>query len=196
MGRQKEFDTNATIEKAMKIFWKTGYEGTSLQTLLKGLDLLNGSFYHSFKSKKKLYLAALETYNQDFSQKRILVFSSSHPFKKKLLYFFDKIFDRQQKGECPKGCFLFNSVHTDAMRDKDLKHRIQLYIGEFEQFLEQEICKAVQNAELSSKTEARRAAKLLVTHMAGLMQMSTLHYDDKVFREQTKAFVELLFSDS
>lgn len=46
----------------MELFWRQGYEATSLQNLTDGLGVGKGSFYAAFGSKDKLYGAALERY--------------------------------------------------------------------------------------------------------------------------------------
>lgn len=193
MGRQKEFDQAIIVEKAMRLFWKTGYEGTSLQNLLKGLKILNGSFYHAFKNKKNLYLEALEIYNQDFVKKRNFVFEGNYPLKKKFEYFFEKIFDRQKLGECPKGCFLFNSVNTGTVSDAEIKKRLAKYIDELAVYLEKHIELAIKSGELNPKTDAKIFSRVMVNYMSGVMQMSTLDYNDAGFREQTKRFLDLVF---
>jgi len=35
MARQKEFDRDEVLHKAMEVFWMRGYEGTSIQDLVK-----------------------------------------------------------------------------------------------------------------------------------------------------------------
>ena len=37
MGRPREFDTDAALEKAMRLFWAKGYEGTSVAELTEAL---------------------------------------------------------------------------------------------------------------------------------------------------------------
>jgi TetR/AcrR family transcriptional repressor of nem operon len=48
----------------MEVFWKQGYENTSMNDLLDAMGIQRGSFYNTFGSKKETYLRALDRYGQ------------------------------------------------------------------------------------------------------------------------------------
>ena len=62
MGRPREFDTDAALEKAMRLFWAKSYEGTSVADLTKALGISRPSLYAAFGDKQSLFRAALERY--------------------------------------------------------------------------------------------------------------------------------------
>ena len=62
MGRPREFDTDAALEKAMRLFWAKGYEGTSLADLTETLGISRPSLYAAFADKQSLFRAALARY--------------------------------------------------------------------------------------------------------------------------------------
>ena len=62
MGRPREFDTDAALEKAMRLFWAKGYEGTSVGDLTETLGISRPSLYAAFGDKQSLFRAALERY--------------------------------------------------------------------------------------------------------------------------------------
>jgi AcrR family transcriptional regulator len=62
MGRPREFDTDAALEKAMRLFWAKSYEGTSVADLTKTLGISRPSLYAAFGDKQSLFRAALERY--------------------------------------------------------------------------------------------------------------------------------------
>jgi AcrR family transcriptional regulator len=61
-GRPREFDIDSALERAMKLFWRQGYEGTSLTDLTRELELTRPSLYAAFGSKERLFLRALDLY--------------------------------------------------------------------------------------------------------------------------------------
>lgn len=65
MPRIEEFDRETVLEQAMKIFWKQGYNGTSMQELVDATGLNRSSIYNSFGSKLELYQATLKKYQKD-----------------------------------------------------------------------------------------------------------------------------------
>ena len=70
MARTLEFDYTMTVDRATRLFWKTGYAGTSLRDLLKEMEIGESSFYNTLKSKKHAYLECLKHYNETVNRKR------------------------------------------------------------------------------------------------------------------------------
>jgi AcrR family transcriptional regulator len=62
IGRPREFDIDAALEKAMRLFWAKGYEGTSVGDLTETLGISRPSLYAAFGDKQSLFRAALERY--------------------------------------------------------------------------------------------------------------------------------------
>jgi AcrR family transcriptional regulator len=62
IGRPREFDIDKVLERAMGLFWRQGYEGTSLADLTRELGLTRPSLYAAFGSKEGLFLKALDLY--------------------------------------------------------------------------------------------------------------------------------------
>jgi AcrR family transcriptional regulator len=62
MGRPREFDADAALEKAMLLFWAKGYEGTSVADLTGMLGVSRPSLYAAFGDKRSLFLAVLKRY--------------------------------------------------------------------------------------------------------------------------------------
>ena len=61
-GRPREFDLDKALECAMQLFWRQGYEGTSLNDLTRELGVTRPSLYAAFESKESLFLRALDLY--------------------------------------------------------------------------------------------------------------------------------------
>ena len=62
MGRPREFDIDDAIEKATDLFWRNGYEGTSLGDLTAAIGISPPSFYFAFGSKEGLFREVMERY--------------------------------------------------------------------------------------------------------------------------------------
>src|SRR6201997_435127 len=61
-GRPTVFVRGRALNKAMKLFWERGYEGTSFDDLIAAMGISASSFYNSFGSKEELYCEATQTY--------------------------------------------------------------------------------------------------------------------------------------
>jgi AcrR family transcriptional regulator len=63
-GRPRSFDRDTALERAMQVFWRQGYEATSVSDLTRAMGINPPSLYAAFGDKEHLYLAALERYAQ------------------------------------------------------------------------------------------------------------------------------------
>jgi AcrR family transcriptional regulator len=64
-GRPREFDVDAALDKALKLFWRKGYEGTSLSDLTATLGITRPSLYAAFGNKEELFRKALDRYEAE-----------------------------------------------------------------------------------------------------------------------------------
>ena len=62
MGRPREFDIDEAIQMASELFWRKGYEGTSLSDLIGAMRITAPSFYFAFGNKEKLFRKVIERY--------------------------------------------------------------------------------------------------------------------------------------
>jgi AcrR family transcriptional regulator len=61
-GRPREFDPDAALDRAMEVFWRQGYEGTTLADLTKAMGINRPSLYAAFGDKAGLFRRALDRY--------------------------------------------------------------------------------------------------------------------------------------
>lgn len=64
-GRPLSFDRQAALERAMLVFWRHGYETTSITDLTAAMGITAPSLYTAFGDKKRLFLEAMHLYAGD-----------------------------------------------------------------------------------------------------------------------------------
>jgi len=62
-GRPRAFDAEDALDRALKVFWRKGYEGTSLDDLTAAMNINRPSLYAAFGNKENLFRRALERYS-------------------------------------------------------------------------------------------------------------------------------------
>src|ERR1700733_10256091 len=62
-GRPRSFCTEKALDSAMQVFWRKGYEGTSMVDLTEAIGINSPSLYAAFGSKEGLFRAVLERYD-------------------------------------------------------------------------------------------------------------------------------------
>src|SRR5688572_5876293 len=62
MGRPREFDMSVALDQALDVFWRNGYESTSISDLTAAMGINPPSLYAAFGDKEGLFLEAVERY--------------------------------------------------------------------------------------------------------------------------------------
>jgi AcrR family transcriptional regulator len=63
-GRPREFDLDRTLDRAVRVFWRQGYEGTAIADLTAALGINRPSLYAAFGNKESLFRRVLERYSE------------------------------------------------------------------------------------------------------------------------------------
>jgi TetR/AcrR family transcriptional repressor of nem operon len=104
----KQFDHDAVVERAMMLFWRKGYSGTSIHDLEKATRLRRGSLYNAFGDKQGLFVAALKRYETTVGQERIRQLSNPDPYRA-IEGFLDTLVTQMSEPSRPRGC-----LHTNT----------------------------------------------------------------------------------
>jgi AcrR family transcriptional regulator len=110
MGRPKNFSREEVLEKAMPVFWKHGFAGTSMQELERATGVNKSGLYSEFRDKEDLFVACLRHYLEGQERRGLLT-------KKPLGWNNVEAFLKRgpaNKGE-QKGCFSVNSMREFAI---------------------------------------------------------------------------------
>jgi AcrR family transcriptional regulator len=116
MGRPREFAIDDAIEKATGLFWRNGYEGTSLSDLTQVIGITPPSFYFAFGSKEALFRTVIERYFAEQSKIAGAALRKSTPravVKHFLTGYADMLTDPQHA----PGCLAMNSSLPCASGD-------------------------------------------------------------------------------
>jgi AcrR family transcriptional regulator len=61
-GRPRSFDRGQALDRALRVFWRKGYEGASLAELTKAMGINRPSLYAAYGDKEALFREALDRY--------------------------------------------------------------------------------------------------------------------------------------
>ena len=62
LGRPRSFDPDKALDRAMHVFWRKGYEGTSLSDLTRAMRINAPSLYAAFGNKDALFGKVIDRY--------------------------------------------------------------------------------------------------------------------------------------
>lgn len=63
-GRPREFDLDAALDEALRVFSERGYYAASISELTEAMGLTAGSVYKAFKDKRGVFVAAFDRYRR------------------------------------------------------------------------------------------------------------------------------------
>src|SRR5882724_3814541 len=62
-GRPRSFNADEALDRALRVFWRKGYEGTSLPDLTKAMRINRPSMYAAFGNKEDLFRKVVDRYD-------------------------------------------------------------------------------------------------------------------------------------
>ena len=192
MGRSKIIDESAALDRAMRLFWHQGYANTSIKQLLTEMDMLNGSFYHSFKDKKTVFLKSLQHYNEEVTSKRQAALASHDNFSLGIRALFTEIFRTLASKNEPNGCLIVNSMEDEVLRIEELKEFLNESFDLFIQFLTDRAQRSIDMELTSNDLPARQLAFIIATYIQGLFRVSNINVNIKQLKYQTDDFLSAL----
>src|SRR5580698_1866924 len=108
MARTKEFDPDTALEIAVAVFWRLGYEHTSLDTLMREMGISKQSLYDTFGDKRSLYFRAMAHYRDETNARLRDVFDRHKSVKKGFAELLLGM-SRESKADQERGCLLLNA---------------------------------------------------------------------------------------
>src|SRR5215813_3956869 len=125
MGRPREFDVDAALDRATELFWQRGYEGTSVQDLVETLGINRASLYATFGDKAQLFESVLERYDcwVDASVGRALAPPAAGA--EAMRAYFSALIPGATRKSGPRGCLVLNTVAGGATAPVGLQEKVR-----------------------------------------------------------------------
>jgi TetR/AcrR family transcriptional repressor of nem operon len=185
MARPKEFDPERALDKAMNVFWRLGYEHTSLEALMKEMGIARQSLYDTFGDKRALYLKAMAHYRDQTNsqmQKMLNEIPSVSDGFARLLY--DLAAETREQHE--RGCLLLSANLQRDPKDAVVRNFLRDNQARVEAIFLQALATAQKQEELSPKDDPAALARFFVVTIQGMRAMARLKSDRKALEQVAK----------
>jgi len=190
MGRGIEFDYDKAIDRATRVFWKTGYSNTSLRDLLRAMKIGEGSFYNTVKSKKNLYLECLKHYRATVINERHTALFSQKSAKLGVRALFKTVLDQMDDPKRPGLCLMAGSLSRDVLDEKDLREYIvgesAASGGRFIGLLKS----AQESGELPKELDPTAVVQIILTYIQGMSRVAQISYDRQRIERQLEVLLK------
>jgi len=192
MARQKEFNRDEVLHKAMEVFWSRGYQGASIQDLVQHMGINRQSIYDTFGDKHALFLQALDRYREMQSRKVFEVLDRPGSMKKNLRQLFEEAVARALSAEGRRGCFVGNSMSELAGRCKETATRTCNSVAAAEKILQRALERGREQGDLPRVRDTRAVARFLYSSLQGLLLMAKATRDRRLLNDVVKVTLSVL----
>ena len=165
MARPRDFDESKVLDRAMYVFWRHGYEGTSMAELTKAMRLNSPSIYAAFGSKRGLFKAVLNRYRQRRAANRDYVMAGGTAREVAERMLFDTIEWLTDPAE-PLGCLLVQSGLSTGVKNRDIPRALIVQRSGIREALTERFMRAQAEGNLAPSADPLALARYL--HMVAL----------------------------
>jgi AcrR family transcriptional regulator len=167
MGRPREFNFDEALDRALEVFWRKGYEGTSIPDLTEAMGINRPSLYAAFGNKESLFNKVLDRYAEKsgIHVREALNEPTAQGVVEKILRGTIELLSNPRH---PHGCLLVQSALTcgeeaDCIRLELISRRNRVQIALRERFQQ-----AIDENDLPANSKAADLARFVATFMNGL----------------------------
>lgn len=187
MGRPQQFDYDTVVDKAMEVFWRKGYEATSIQDLVDGTGLNRGSLYNTFDSKEGLFAVVRDRYSQISLATALIEEAKTAKPREAIEDFLLTLAKRIAKDPDHRGCLIVNTATELAPHNIDARDWVNDAVKDLENALTTLITRGQKNKSFKSKEKPRVLARLVLASVQGMLVIGKANPSPKVLKDIAQA---------
>src|SRR5580693_4262657 len=124
-GRPPAYDRQAALKQATDEFWRTGYSGTSLDSIAAATGMNPPSLYAAFGNKRAIYLEALSRYWEISLAATREALAEDRPLGESLMLAYEAAMSIYFSGKgSARGCFVIGTAVTEAGEDAAIRSSV------------------------------------------------------------------------
>jgi AcrR family transcriptional regulator len=170
VARTRGFDADAALEKAMRLFWRHGYEGTSIEVLTAELGIGKPSLYAAFGNKRALFERVLERYATAGRANVARAMAEVRAEDAARAYLHEYV---DAPSDVPRGCLLVQGALACSAESADVQSAIADLRRLAEQLIVARMQRAHKEGDLPPDAKPVDLARYLTTVAQGLAVQAT-----------------------
>lgn len=184
MARTKQYREEDVIQKAMDLFWRNGYEATSVRMLEKEMGINQFSIYSSFGNKNGVFVESLKIYKTKLNSIRHKLKESNNGVIGIKQFFYDFLEFTKEDG-ANKGCLVCNSV---SELGNNAKPEVMVQLMKFTEEIRGLFLNNLKQDSGKTHEVVEKEANFLMTSMLGLSLGSRI-----LEKQQLDDFINITF---
>lgn len=192
MPRHEQFDTDDVLMKAMNLFWRQGYQATSMTDLAKVMGLGRASIYNEFGNKHGLFVRALRHYDKVWRENWLADLTKSSSPRQAILDVFEAAIDACLADGSRDGCLLINTALELSPHDPEVADIVTRAFTEMEAFFRTSVERGKALGEIRDTVAEERTASALLGLFIGLRVLVRSRPEEPLLRsimQQTEDLV-------
>lgn len=167
-GRPREFDTEAALDSAIRVFCERGYHATSIGDLTSATGLASGSLYKAFQDKRGVFLAALGRYKtvRDAALRRAIAPAATGKERVRLALAFYADASHGALGR--RGCLVVAGATELATFDDEAARWVAAALLRIEAAITELLREGVADGSVPSGIDAAATARALLCMVQGM----------------------------
>ncbi|HLH06474.1 MAG TPA: TetR/AcrR family transcriptional regulator [Terriglobales bacterium] len=166
-GRPREFDTEKALDAALLLFWRHGYEGTSLSALTEAMGINVPSLYAAFGNKEALFKKVLDRYMQRPAS--YLPNALKEPTARKAVEkLFDGAIEMVLSPNHPDGCLLVQGALASGPMGEPVSQELARRRAGAEAAVRCRFERATADGDLPSHVDPEKLARYIITVLWGM----------------------------
>lgn len=172
MARPREFNQDEVLQRAMMLFWRKGFEATSMADMLEATGLSRSSLYDTFGDKRTLFLAAMDAYRRHRQERLQAMLNDGGPARQSIAGFFKSILSHALGEERQYGCMSCNEAVELAPRDEEVQRLVVADFKGVEDAFADAITRGQKDGSIANQEDSRKLARFLSVSLQGLQVMA------------------------
>ena len=168
MSRAKQYDRTELLDRAVELFRRQGFNGTSTTELVAEFGVNRKSMYAEFGSKQQLFEAALEHYNSKHLTRVLAPLEAPNANIDGIRYAF---YDYASASEGPfsgLGCLMCNTAVERGALDPGSGRYVAAYLERINQAFQHALSNANKSGEIDPAVDLDEMAGFLTTALIGM----------------------------
>jgi TetR/AcrR family transcriptional regulator, transcriptional repressor for nem operon len=150
----------------MVLFWKNGYEKTSMQDLVDYMNIHRRSIYDTFGDKQTLFLRALQLFEEITENRIEQQIRPINSVKLAIKELFEMTVSSSD-GK-PRGCLIVNTAVELTLHSKEIADRIRKSFSKTEALIYELLLQGQIRGELSDQHDLKKLAQFIHNSFIGI----------------------------
>lgn len=169
-GRPRSFDRTEALDRALMVFWRNGFEATSMNDLIEAMGINSPSIYAAFGSKEALFTEAVQRYNAAYGDGLLQALKSAPTAASGIEAMFEAAVELFTHPDTPGGCFVVNSVASNAPNGLETEQTLKRLRRERSEQIAERLTEDVRGDRLRDDTPVQELSDLYAAILHGLAQ--------------------------